>query len=212
MKNILISLFAITALLVNGSALAAKCKYEEETADLFSGVKTVRTKWNKLTPWGEKGVHFWSAKGETSIFVSVISEGGDKRLGIRIKFKRKSQFKPTREELENAILVPAGTNLLIKLADDTVVALPALELAQGVSGFTRPYANGTDDYILVTQAVIEYGLDASAAEALTAQRAVALGIVTSTGRFDIPVTKKNRDDIKQAIECALWKKREGDKK
>ena len=77
-------IIAILALLLSTSAFAGKCKFREDDNDMFSGSKTVRTKWNRI-------VTGWVSGGEetTGSSVSAISEGEKQYLGLRFDHHEK---------------------------------------------------------------------------------------------------------------------------
>lgn len=148
MKRSINVIFAISILLGNGPTLAATCKFADNTEDLFAGVTIVRTKWDRISP-------NWESKYEKYIgYVSASSEGENTFLSVRIRHLDQARFKPTKDELANALVVPEGTELVVIMADKTMVALPAAALAEGETVVHSPYSKtyNSDDYILITKA------------------------------------------------------------
>ena len=197
MKRSINVIFAISILLGNGPTLAATCKFADNTEDLFAGVTIVRTKWDRISP-------NWERTYEEYIgYVSASSEGENTFLSVRIRHLDQARFKPTKNELANALVVPEGTELVVIMADKTTVALPAAALAKGETVVHSPYSKtyNSDDYILITNAEVKYEVDAAAAEALVAQDATIMRMATTAGHHDIPMHKRSLDGIKNAISC-----------
>jgi len=190
---------AITILMLfaNESALAASCKFQDNTEDLFAGVTIVRTKWDRISPNWEKALEKYIG------YVSASTEGEDTFLSVRIRHLEKARFKPTKDELANALVVPQGTELMVVMADKTIVAIPSVGLVEGKSVVHSPYSKtyNSDDYIVVTNADVKYKVDVAAAEALVAQDATIMRMVTNAGHHDIPMHKNSLDGIKKAVTC-----------
>ena len=197
MKRFIYVVFAISILLGNGSTLAASCKFQDNTEDLFAGVTIVRTKWDRISPNWEKPLEKYIG------YVSASTEGEDTFLSVRIRHLEQARFKPTKDELANALVVPKGAELVVIMADKTIVALPAAALAEGETVIHSPYSKSynSDDYIVITNADVKYEVDAAAAEALLAQDATIMRMVTTASHHDIPIHKRSLDGIKNAITC-----------
>ena len=188
---------AVLMLLGNGPVLAATCKYQDNTEDLFAGITIVRTKWDRISPNWEKALEKYIG------YVSASTEGEDTFLRVRIRHLEKSRFKPTKDELADALVVPEGAELSVVMADKTIVAIPSVGLVEGKSVVHSPYSKtyNSDDYIVVTNADVKYKVDVAAAEALVAQEAKMMQMVTSTRQLEVPMHKNSLDGIKKAISC-----------
>ena len=194
---VLVITTAVLMLLGNGPVLAATCKYQDNTEDLFAGVTIVRTKWDRISPNWEKAFEKYIG------YVSASTEGEDTFLRVRIRHLEKSRFKPTKDELANALVVPEGAELSVVMADKMIVSIPSVGLVEGKSVVHSPYSKtyNSDDYIVVTNADVKYKVDMAAAEALVAQDATIMRMVTNACHHDIPMHKNSLDGIKKAITC-----------
>lgn len=197
MKGTLLAVLVIPVLLGVDPAVAASCKFADNTADLFSGVTIVRTKWDRISPNWEKVQEKYIG------YVSASSEGEDTFLSVRIRHLQKLRFKPTKDELANALVVPEGAELMVIMADKTRVAIPAAESVAAENEVFSPYSKqyGGDDYILISNADVKYVVDEAAVEALSAQEATIMHMVTSAGHHDIPLHKNSLSSIRNAINC-----------
>ena len=191
MKRNLIAIFAIMTLLAGEAVLAAKCKFREDTNDMFSGVPTLRTAWNK-----NGGI------------VSAVKESGQQWLEVKLSYSRISKFLPTQAELDTAIVVAKGANLEVTLKDGTLVELPAIETVQGSSSIGYPYDGGNNDYVTHVHAKFRYALSASTVDALASQNASKIRIQGISQFRDIRIPKKGFKQIKEAVNCL----RQGDDK
>ena len=77
-----------------------------------------------------------------------------------------------------------------------VLKLPAYEGVAGNTIYDDPHPGW-----LTTKAMIMYRLDAGNADALMAQSAKAVRVMTDSGHHDVRIHKSNVDDIRRAIEC-----------
>jgi hypothetical protein len=184
-------------LLGSGSAQAAKCKLADNTEDLFAGVTIIRTKWDRISPNWEKPLEEYIG------YVSASSEGEATYFHIRLHHLEQVRFKPTKDELANALRVPEGTELLVMMADKSVIALPAAELSVGEVVIHSPYSKtyNTDDYIVITNADVKYAVDVATFDELMAQDAAMFRLQSSTRNHDIPIHKNSLDAIKIALAC-----------
>jgi hypothetical protein len=197
MRNLALVLLAAISLLGVAPVLAAKCKIADNTEDLFAGVPIIRTKWDRISPNWEKSLEEYIG------YVSASSEGEETYLHIRLRHLEPLRFKPTKDELANALRVPAGTELRVMMADNSVIALPAAELSVGETVVHSPYSKtyNTDDYIVITNADVKYAVDATAADELNAQDAAMFRLQSSSRSHDIQIHKKSLDAIKKALAC-----------
>jgi len=197
MKRAFLDVFVVSVLFGASPASAASCKFADNVEDLFAGVTVVRTKWDRISPNWEK------AHEEYIGYVSASSEGEETFLNVRIRHLQLARFKPTKDELDDILFVPQGTRLMVTMADKSSVGIPAADLVEGQYEIHSPYSKsyGGDDYVVITTADVKYVVDAVAAEALTAQDATLMRMLTSAGHHDIPIHKRSLDGIKNAISC-----------
>ncbi len=184
MKRNLIVVFAITTLLGGEAVLAAKCKFREDTDDMFSGAPTLRTAWNK-----NDGV------------ISAVKEPGEQWLEVKVSYSRKSKFLPTQAELDTAMVVEKGANLEVTLKDGSVVELPALEMVKGSTGIGYPYRSGNNDYAIFVRLTPRYALSESASSALGAQNATRVRVHGQNQHREITIPKRGFKQIKEAVTC-----------
>ena len=184
MNRNLIVVFAITTLLAGEAVLAAKCKFREDTDDMFSGALTLRTTWN-----------------QNGGIVSAVKEPGEQWLEVKVGYRKNSKFLPTQAELDTAMVVEKGANLEITLKDGTVVELPALELVKGSTGIGYPYAAKNHEYISSVYLKPRYALSESAISALAAQKATRVRVHGANRYEDISIPKKGFKQIMEAVTC-----------
>ena len=180
-----------------GAATTPECKYQENSVDKFTKQKMVWTKWNHTISWFNESAHHVNG------YVSVIAEGDATYLGIKIKFETKGRRKPTKDSLDNAIVVPDGAQLLITMADGTAVRLSSDAEVHGKSSYSKPYSgiNKTPDYVVQTSAVLRYQMDAGTLADLKNQGAVHVQLQEVNRDFHFEIDKKSMNDIRHAIEC-----------
>jgi hypothetical protein len=178
-------------------ASAASCKFADNVEDLFAGITIVRTKWDRISPNWEKAYEKYIG------YVAASTEGEDTFLNVRIRHLEQAKFKPLKDELADILVVPAGTELQVIMADKTIVALPAAGLVEGEHEIFSPYSEryNSDTYVVITTADVKYSADAAAIAALSAQDATTMRMVTASGHHDIPIHKNSLDGIKNAVSC-----------
>ena len=186
-------LFALTLCMSPiGIMQAAECKYTENSVDKFTKATVVITKWEHLTHWMRE------VRREMTGFVSAGSYDGEKYLRIKIEYVRDRATADKKGEPENAISIPVGGELMIAMSDGAVLKLPSSQAVVGHNVYDDPHPGW-----LTTIAAIDYALDDSTADALTAQGAKAVRVMTDSGHYDVKIHKGNVDDIKKSIECVL---------
>jgi hypothetical protein len=205
MKLFNILILTTTMLLANGTVIAAKCKYEDDSVDKFTQVRTVSTRMKLLTSgmaaFGKapKGPH---AVYAGNVYASV--EGDDFYLTLRILLENYLDFEPPPYELEHAILVPEDSHLLVLMSDGEILRLPVRKPYSFDATFLRPNAGGNsskNDFLKTAEAYISYVLDEETAAALTAQDVTNIRIEAGETYYDIELTKKSRGDIREVIDC-----------
>jgi len=130
---------------------------------------------------------------------------GDAQLLLKIETLRQEKHPPDSYELENYLVVSKGAPLIITMADETLLELPALHdvraaIMTGAPGENDP---GSDLYVTTVTAVIEYPLDAGSMETLARQPATRISVTTDNSNFDFEVHKKSINDFATAVECTL---------
>jgi len=103
MKKRNLTLCALAVFFSSQAVLAAKCTFREDTNDFFSGVPTLRTKWDEIaaTALGNSDGLVSDSRQVLGI-VSAVRESGIPWLEFKLRFVRRSVFLPTKSELDAA--------------------------------------------------------------------------------------------------------------
>lgn len=189
MKKLIV--ISVVVVLNFGSTVsnAAKCKWETDSVSYSTGEPVLWTRWvrNRIIlrpPYAA---------------IAGISEGEQKYLGLQVIGVNQSvATRPTKEDLDAAFVIPAGSKLSILMADDSIYELVATEEIIGDADFS---AQGADSYTIEAFAVIKFPLDADAIAALTAQRASEMRLHANGKDYDFSFGKKPVDKIQKTIRC-----------
>jgi len=173
-----------------GAVQAADCKYAENSIDKITSARIVTTKPVQLTHWMRE------LRREMTAFVAASSYGGGEFLRLNIEYVRDRATEAKRQAGANAIVIPQGAELMIAMSDGAVLKLQASKAVAGDTTNDDPHPDW-----FTTRATIDYAMDASSVDALAAQGAKALRVMTDTGHYDVKIHKSNVDDIRKAIEC-----------
>ena len=230
MKQIVLGMWVAIALsLSTGTAFAAtsKCKYDRtrdkgfvlaENAkgksvkghylDMFTNQLVVSTEWADIShpvrPTGREMTGFVSALSigdQSTEYSAKIEEEHDKFLFLQIEYLRPKKTFPTEDELQNSISVPSGGELLIGLADGSVVTLYATNAVTGETTYETPDPHSGTEFWLMSKASMNFKLDAGAQTALTATAARAVRLITASGDLDIRIHGAGTDNIQKVINC-----------
>ena len=195
------TLFVTALLLASGAAHAAKCKFGEDSTDKFTKVRTLQTRWDPLES-------FFNDLGKTSgttltSYVSAWHKADNTNLVIRIGLSSYSKRRPPEYELLDTIVIPEGARLMVMMADESVLVLFSKNEVRINSKAIPPETgtNITSKFVIDTEAVIHYALDAESIAALTSQNATNLRVEAVDKNYDIEIHKKSFGDLKKAIEC-----------
>ena len=137
--------------------------------------------------------------------MSAVRELDQDFLALKVRLRRTSGREPSGDDIRNGLIVTKEAELLILMADRSVVKLYSDE---AVTANTR-YEIEDGAYVIDTSTTIRYRLNASSAEQLTKQDAVRmrfnafgrLGFVNQSGHVDFKITEKARVRFRQAIVC-----------
>lgn len=200
MRHACLLSLAVTAMLASTGAGAADCKYETDSTDKFTKVRTLRTNWDSLMSWTTGlGVEDYS-----DTYVSALSKGKGEStntyLSVRISAYKYSKYRPREYELENLIVVPDGARLLVMMDDESIVELQASRGETARSGYEGSGGDG-GGYLIKTVIAVGYTLDQSTANLLTAQNATHIRVETADANHDVEIHKKSLGDIRQAVKC-----------
>lgn len=196
-QAVLITLVAIIFSLGSGTAFAAKskCKYEHNAVDKFSKKLIVNTKWGDIS-------HPMRPTGrEMTGFVFAGSRGEERFLTVKFEYLRWKKTFPTDNDILNTVSIPAGSELLISMADGSIVTLYASQDATGETNYKTPKPGSGNKFEMMSIAAIEYELDDQSIAALTATEAHAVRIKTAAGNRDVRIHSGGTDNIQNAINC-----------
>jgi hypothetical protein len=184
---------AISLLLVCATANAAKCKFETDTTNVLTGEKVQWTKWEDFklfnTQFG---------------FLAAVAEGDQKYLAIQVVTFDYRPDRPTKQDLDTAVVIPAGSKLMLLMTDDSVVEVQTEEEVVGDSELHAPgtWENDmTNDYMIKTFTVVKYPLSTDNLAALTANGVKTLRQNTSEGDRDYTMSEKRADTLQEAFAC-----------
>lgn len=194
--------FAVTALLASPGAGAADCKYQTDSTDKFTKIRTLRTNWDSLMSWTTG----FGSEDYSDTYVSALSKGKgesiNRYLSVKISAYKYSKYRPRDYELENLIVVQEDARLLVMMEEQTIVELQASRGETARSSYQAPGSDG-GEYSITTVIAIGYTLDESTANLLMAQNATHIRVETAEGNHNVEIHKKSLGDIKKAVKCIL---------
>jgi hypothetical protein len=184
---------AVSLLFVCATANADKCKFETDTTSTLTG-ETVRwTKWDDFKLINTK-----------SGYLAAVAEGDRKYLALQVLTYDSRPERPVKEDLDSAVVIPAGSRIMLLLTDDSVVELQTAENFVGDSELLAPAAGENDmsnDYMIKTFTVVKYPLSAEALTALTSNGVKTLRQTTSDGDRDYEISEGRADTLQKALAC-----------
>jgi len=180
---------AVSILFASAGANAAKCKFQTETLNVFTGEKIRWTKWDTFTLRIDKD-HY--------VLLSGISEGDRRFLGLRPHVSKLQPDRPTKADLDSAVVIPDAGKLSILLSDDSVLELHTDKGTIGDSDFEL-FKSGK--YSLNTDAIIKYSLNSYTMKTMAAQRIKQLKLATVDGNIDFEFGGKGSSKHKEKLAC-----------
>jgi len=193
MKKLTAVTTAISLLLVCATANAAKCKFETDTTNALTGEKVQWTKWEDFKLFN------------TQVgYLAAVAEGERRYLALQVVTFDHRPDRPAKEDLDTAVVIPAGSKLMLLLTDDSVVEVHTDEEIIGDSEIHAPgtWENDmTSDFMVKTFTVVKYPLSADALAALTANGLKTLRQTTSEGDRDYTISEKRADTLQEAFAC-----------
>ena len=184
---------AISLLLVCATANAAKCKFETDTTSALTGEKVQWTTWEDF-----KLIN-------TQIgYLAAVAEGDQKYLALQVVTFDHRPERPTKQDLDTGMVIPAGSKLMLLLTDDSVVEVQTDEEVIGDSEIYAPgtfHNDMTSDFMVKTYTVVKYPLSADALAALTANGVKTLRQNTSEGFRDYTISENRADTLHEAFAC-----------
>ena len=185
------SIIAVSAtiLMLAATTASAKCKYQADMANVFTGEHVRWTQWKTFN---------LAITTDPYALVNGIAEGDRKYFGLRVRSKSTLPRPATKDDLDNAFVVPAGAKVLLLLADDSVVELKTDEKFTGDSDFFLRNDGRSD---IGTDTLLKVPLNAENLNALTAQRVKQIRLSTTAGDVDLPFGKKGSKRMQEVLEC-----------
>lgn len=211
----ILALCATTLVLLSHSfAYAASCKYEKNSIDKFTKIKVVQTDWERLTALPKV---FSSA----SVYVSGLVDRDQKYLSIKFAVSEFVKYRPRSFALNARFSIPDGAELLLLLADDSLITLHAaggISIDAEVKSVERLGKLDIADMKILTKkefqidsgGILNYALDESDIAALVTQDVIAVrlaGVRKYTDVYDehldFLVRDKSAGEIRKTLECIL---------
>ncbi len=191
MKNLVIGMLAVAAVLIYSPSEAAKCKYQWDTVNYRTGEAVKWTRWvmNRA---------FYSEGGVRG-YVSGVTEGDRKYLGVQLfDDDRDVSARPTKDDINAAMLIPRGSIISLLMADDSTQELVTEEAVVGETRFTT---NGTASYTLHSRAILKLPLSSESFSALSSQGVKSLRLQWSDRQIELSFGSKPSDKIQKALAC-----------
>lgn len=196
MRPVLAISAAVLLCLSSGAALAAnnKCEYDRsydkdkgfERAknakgktrtgfyiDKFTGELVVQTTWNSIGGDNTQGSVATRTRGDSSFLQLAISNRWSKKTF------------PTDEEAQSNFSIPPEGELLLGMADGSVLTLHATDGAVAETSYETPTPLSGQPFWIRSDATVEYLLDADAQAALKATQVEAIRVITDSGSLDV---------------------------
>ena len=214
MRSVIAILTAVLLCLGSSTALAAtnKCEYDREKdkdkgferaknakgktrkgfyIDKFTDELVVDTAWNAI-----------ARSGDTIGSVATRTRGKNSYLQLSIANRWSKKTFPTDDETQSNFSIPPNGDLLVGMADGSVLTLHAADGAEAETTYETPEPRSGQPFWIISNATVEYVLDADSAAALIATRARAIRVVTDTGNLDIRIEGRDHDwVIQNAVSC-----------
>jgi hypothetical protein len=179
----------------------ADCKYQWDTSNYRTGEKVLWSRWVMNKRVNTTGVYG---------LLSGVVEGDKKYLALQtVAFDGFSKTRPSKEDIDSAMVIPDKAKLSILLADGAIVDLFA---ERGVVGDTSIVVNGSeldgdfqigreDGYSFKSHSIVKFPLDDAAIAALNAQLATDMRLHATGKNYDITFGSKPSDKIQEVLAC-----------
>ncbi len=188
MKKVIVLSLALPVLFAATTASAAKCKFQTDTVNVFTDENIRWTQW----------ISFKFVIKPDHVFMNAISEGDRKYFGLRVHSRDSQIERPTKDDLDNTLLIPASGKLSLLMADDSILELHTDNMVVGDSDF-RLLDSG--DYRITSEAVIKYSLNDYTLDILTTQRIKQLRLQTSKSDMEFALSKRGTDKHQGPLAC-----------
>jgi len=208
------AIFAAAALcLGSGATLAAKTKCElDRSKDKDKGFERAKNEKGKT----RKGFYIdkftdelvveteWKPVGQedTRGSVALRSRGENSFLTLRVVDRWPKKTFPTDDEIRNAFAIVPENDLLIGMADGSVLTLHSTAGSDTETTYQTPKPRSGQRFWVTSKVSIEYALDAESKAALMATPARALRVMTDSGHLDIRIEGSGHGEvIRTAARC-----------
>jgi hypothetical protein len=201
MKTLITVLTMALAFFSASDSRAAGCKYQWDTNNYRTGESVLWTRWVKNKRMITTGVYG---------LLSGVLEGGNKYLALQtVAFDGHSTVRPSKEDIDSAMVIPDNAKLSILMADGTIFDLFA---ERGVIGDTSVVVNGSeldedfefgrqDGYSFKSHSIVKFRLDDAAIAALNGQLATDMRLHATGKNYDITFGSKPSDKIQEVLAC-----------
>jgi len=186
MKKFIALSFAVMLLFAGATASAAKCKFQTDTENVFTGEKIRWTKWSTFSMTNSSVVH------------SAILEGDRKYLGLRIRSGWSSSTRPTKAQLDNTLRIPADAKLLLLMDDESIIEFHSENAVIGDADYSVTDAGG---FNIGATAIVKYSLDSDAMTALGSKRIKKARMTVGDKDRNWEFGKKGSKKLMPEIEC-----------
>lgn len=193
----LITTICMVSIVATISAQNNDCKYEKNELDKFTHKKIVLTKWEYLTT-------LLGNMKEYVPSVRCLKEDTLKQLILNIDGNYFTSFKPTKEEIDSAIVVPIGSKAVFLMEDQKSVELTITKNLNSNGDYTSPYTgdNKSEKFRVHWNIDIYYPLDNNAIKAFTSQGATAIRVFFKNNKYtDYNIHKKKYGAIQHLMNC-----------
>ncbi len=194
MKTIKKTFLIIIAFIITLQAVAQKsdCKYSRNEVDKFTKVKILVTKPQRFTK-------FFDA----AAYVYGVAEGDKKSLGVQIVTKKYIANKPSQADLDEAVVVPKGSKLIILLEDENTSELTTDTTYNGSSIFDSPKSggNGSNGYMIITTTAIKYPVNETSLKVLTSKAVKSVRVAIGSANYDYDFAKKETGAVQDLLKC-----------
>ncbi len=197
MKYVLTAVVALCLSIGSQPAHAAKCKLVEDEFDSTLGLRVLTTDWMNLS-------HPMRPVGrEMTGGVAARLYGDELFLVVGIEWLRFVKTYPSHDMINSSLTIPEGSELLIGLANGSVITLHSASIEVGETTYEKPRPRSGEEFAVTSKVAMQYQLDEEAEKVLLAQDAMAVRMRTSTdGDQDVRIYSGGTEHIKEAIECA----------
>ena len=184
-----IAVSCATVLMFAASAASAKCKFQTDMPNIVTGEHIRWTDWTT----------FSLAITTTNYALAAgISEADRQYIGLQLHTVTTIPRPASKEDLDNAVVIPAGSDVLFLMADESIIKVATDQAVAGDSDFVMHSANRYD---IVTDTVVKAPLTAAELRALTAQRVKRIRVTTTAGNLDFEFGKNGSKKMQSVLQC-----------